>query len=257
MSYPAPASDGSLYLAFPTLGRIVGRKPPRWSGFTGSMLAHALAMSLFFVPALVVDRVNHPAPEKSATTIFAPPPPDQPPPDQPEPQPEIAAAAAPLEQPRIALPEPPPPEAPVNLSSIQLSIADDVHGQLPNVVQAQGGMLALLDKDDLAFASYVFEGPAWEPVQTTRGVSRMLRIEMYPPRMWAVFRDAAERGVALENYRAFALFPIAYRSCLQNAIRRSAKGAAVSAVVLQVAPDSPCGFQVQEVTLAASPALHP
>src|ERR1035441_9409739 len=118
-------------------------------------------------------------------------------------------------------------------------------------------MLALLDKDDLAFASYVFEGPAWAPVKTTCDVSRMLRIEMFPPRMWAVFRDAAERGIALDNYRAFALFGIGYRSCLQNAIRRSAKGAAVSAVVLEVAPDSPCGFQVQEVTLADSPALHP
>lgn len=256
MSYPAPSSDGSLYLAFPTLGRIVGRKPPRWRGFTGSMLAHTLAMSLFFVPALVVERVNQPAPEQSAAAIFAPPPPAEPPEEQPAPPPEIAAAA-PLEQPRIALPLPPPPEAPVNLSSIQLSIADDVHGQLPSVVQAQGGMLALLDKDDLAFASYIFQGPAWEPVQTTRDVSRMLRIEMYPPRMWSVFRDAADRGIALDDYRAFALFGIGYRSCLQNAIRRSAKGAAVSAVVLEVAPDSPCGFQVQEVTLAASPALHP
>jgi hypothetical protein len=171
--------------------------------------------------------------------------------------PEIAPAEAHVEQPRVPLPEPPPPAAPVNLSSIQLSIADDVHGQLPNVVQAQGGYLALLDKDDPSIASYVFEGPAWEPLQTTRDVSRMLRIEMYPPRMWAVFRDAAGRGIALDNYRAFALFGIGYRSCLQNAIRRSAKGAAVSAVVLAVAPDSPCGFQVQEVTLAASPALHP
>lgn len=223
----------------------------------GSMLAHAMAITVFFLPALVVDRVNRPAPARSAATIFAPPPPADTPEAQPDPPPEIAPSEARLEQPRVPLPEPPPPDAPVNLSSIQLSIADDVHGQLPNVVQAQGGYLALLDKEDPTIASYVFKGPDWEPLQTTRDVSRMLRIEMYPPRMWAVFRDAAEHGIALDKYRAFALFGIGYRSCLQNAIRRSAKGAKVSAVVLEVAPDSPCGFQVQEVTLAASPALHP
>jgi hypothetical protein len=139
-----------------------------------------------------------------------------------------------------------------------LSIADDVRGRLPDVVQAQGGMLALLDKEDLTVASYLFQAPEWEPLETARDVSRMLRIEMYPPRMWAVFRNAAERhGIALDRYRAFALFGIGYRSCLQNAIRRRAKGSQVSAAVLEVAPDSPCGFDVQEVTFAASPAIHP
>jgi len=167
----------------------------------------------------------------------------------------MASASKRLEQPRIQAQEPPPP-APVNLSSIRLTIADDVRGELPGVVEAQGGMLALLDKDDLGIASYVFEAPQWEPVETTRDVSRMMRIEMSPPQMWAVFRDAAERhGIPLDQYQAAALFDLRYRTCLQNAIRRSAKGMPVSAVLLRVAPDSPCGFQM-EVTLADNPA-HP
>jgi hypothetical protein len=86
----------------------------------------------------------------------------------------------------------------------------------------------------------------------------MLRIEMSPPRTWAVFRDAADQhGIALDSYQAVALFDIGYGGCLKDAIWRYAKGSPVSAAVLAVAPDSPCGFEVQGVTFAASPAFHP
>jgi len=256
MSYLAPPSDGGIDLLLPTWERLYRPKPPRGRSFTVSCLAHVLVIAALYLPVLSGGRVDRPSPRKVVTAIFAPAPAEAPEP-QPESPPEMASSAERLEQPRIQLPEP-APDAPVNLSSIQLSIADDVHGQLPDVVQAQGGMLALLDKEDLTIASYLFQGPEWEPLETTRDVSRMLRIEMYPPRMWAVFRDAAEHhGIALDHYRAFALFGISYRSCLQNAIRSRAKGAQVSAAILEVAPDSPCGFQVQEVTFAANPALHP
>jgi hypothetical protein len=256
MSYLAPPSDGGIDLLLPEWERIFRRKPPRWRCFTASGLVHAMAVGAFFLPTLLMERPDRLPALKNATTIFTPPAPE---PSEPAPpEPEVASKAAGLVQPRIQLPELPVPDAPVNLSSIELRIADDVHGQLPDVVRAQGGMLALLDKEDLTVSTYLFQAPEWEPLETTRDVSRMLRIEMYPPQMWAVFRDAADRhGIALDHYRAFALFGIAYRGCLQNAIRRSAKGARVSSAVLRVAPDSPCGFEVQEVTFAASPALHP
>jgi hypothetical protein len=215
-------------------------------------------MAAFLLPTLTVDRVVPPSPVKASATVFTPPPPS----DSPEPPPELQAApgAKPPDQARITMPDASFAAPPVtyNLSAMGLRFADDVRGQLPDVVQAHGGMLALLDKDDLTIASYLFEAPAWEPRETTRDVSRMLRIEMSPPQRWAVFRDAAAQyGIALDRYQASALFDIGYRRCLQEAIRLRAKGAKVTEAVLAVAPDSPCGFQVQEVTLAASPVAHP
>jgi hypothetical protein len=219
-------------------------------------LLHAVAVAAFCLPTLAVDRADRPL-VKAATTIFTPSLPSEPP-EQP-PEPRVTSNEARLEQPRIKLPETAFPDPPVtyNLSAMGLSFADDVHGQLPEVIRAQRGMLALLDKEDPTIAVYLFEAPAWEPRKTIRDVSRMLRIEMYPPRVWPVFRDAADQhGIVLDSYRAAALFDIGYGGCLKEAIRRYAKGAPVSAAVLEVAPGSPCGFEVQEVTLAASPTLH-
>jgi hypothetical protein len=239
--------------ALPALERELRRGPLRWRGFTGSLLAHAMLIAAFLLPTLSDDRADRPSPVKGAATVFTPPPSSEP----PEPERDLTPSAKRLDQPRIELPDASFPETPVNLSSMQLSIADDVRDQLPDVVQAQGGMLALLDKEDLTSVSYLLQAPAWEPRETTRDISRMLRIEMSPPQRWAVFRDAAQQhGIALDHYRAFALFDIAYRSCLQNAIRRRAGGAAVSAAVLEVALSSPCGFEVREVTFATSP-VHP
>jgi hypothetical protein len=79
---------------------------------------------------------------------------------------------------------------------------------------------------------------------------------MDPPEGWAVFRALARRdGIALDRYRAGALFDIGYRRCLQDAIGRAAEierqgtPGRVLAARLAFAADQPCGIEVLEVSL--------
>lgn len=143
-----------------------------------------------------------------------------------------------------------------DLSAIELRFADDVGGKLPDVVQRQNGMLALLDKDDPTIARYLFRPPDWEARKDVVDVSSMLCLWMDPPERWAVFRGLASRyGISLGGYRAGALFDISYRRCLQEAIAREAEierpgsPARVVTARLAFAADQPCGIRVLEVSL--------
>jgi hypothetical protein len=156
------------------------------------------------------------------------------------------------------------PEALPNLSGIQLQFADDVEGRLPDVLQRYHGELALLSQDDPAIALYLFDPPAWKVRETAVDVSSKLCLWMDPPERWALFRTLAQRyGVALDRYRAGALFDIGYRRCLQNAVadaagrQRPGALAEVLGARLAFAVDRPCGVEVKEVSLGNGPVREP
>lgn len=157
------------------------------------------------------------------------------------------------------------PEPAVDLSAIKVSFADDVSGQLPEVLRDQHGMLALLDpKGNLTVTQYLFRPPGWEKDDAFVDVSSNLRISMDPPGKWALWREIAARyGIELERYRAFAVFDIAYRRCLMEAIRGRAlsrslrPGDHISAVRLAFTADRPCGIEVLEVSLANNSVPEP
>ena len=143
----------------------------------------------------------------------------------------------------------------VELSAMGLSFPADVGNHLPAVVAAQGGVLALLDKDNRAIARYIFRPPDWQAEETTTDVSGRLRLLMDPPEKWPVFREIAARyGLDLNAYLACAIFDISYRHCLQSAIRGRVPATFsghVSAARLAFRADLPCGVEVLDVSLAA------
>jgi hypothetical protein len=143
----------------------------------------------------------------------------------------------------------------VDLSAIRLSFPADVGNHLPAVVEAQGGVLALLDKDNRDIARYIFRPPDWQAEETTTDVTGRLRILMDPPQKWPVFREIAARyGLDLDAFRACAIFDMSYRRCLQSAIRGRVPATFsghVSAARLAFRADQPCGVEVLDVSLAA------
>jgi hypothetical protein len=145
----------------------------------------------------------------------------------------------------------------VDLSSIQLSFPADVRNQLPAVVAAQGGVLALLDKENPAIARYIFRPPGWRAEETTMDVTGRLRLLMNPPEKWPVFREiAARNGLDLDAFQACAVFDISYRRCLQSAIRGQVPAAfsgRVAAARLAFNADRRCGVEVLDVSLLAAP----
>ena len=150
-----------------------------------------------------------------------------------------------------------PSELAIDLSSLELSFADDISGFLPEVVRKYGGELALLDLQDKTIARYLMKPPYWEAQECVRDVSRRFRLIMEPSRKWEVFRMIAEKsGVDLAQYQASALFDAVFRRCLQSAIRdRALSGPRqteihVTSARLAFAPNQPCGVEVLEVTLA-------
>jgi len=170
---------------------------------------------------------------------------------------------------RLVLPppghwDPVPPAAPagsadqvhVDLATIRLSFADDTRGEFPEVVQAQHGVLALLDNEDQSLARYVLEPPGWRARESVRDVSGYFGILMSPPEKWRVFREAAERdGIDLGHYQACALFEASFQICLKKAIlaRAAADPKAsghVTSARLGVSAGRPCGVEVLEVSFA-------
>jgi hypothetical protein len=216
------------------------------------LLCQALAMGALWTGfPLAWDRETARPQPLNPTKVFAAPP-------------EVAVRSAPRAASLAPSPihAPPPesraefPKSTINLSAIQLRFANDVGGRLPDVLRQQHGMLALLDKEDPTIARYLFQPPAWERGDDVVDVSSMLCLWMDPPEGWAVFRSLSRRyGIALNRYRAGALFDIGYRRCLQDAIGRASEikrpgtPARVLAARLAFAADRPCGIEVLEVSL--------
>jgi hypothetical protein len=229
--------------------------PTRWQGIIGSLFTHAVVLAAVLLPAIGY-RTARPLPLEKIAEIFAPAPPVE----AAAPAPASAPALAVQAEPKIESLATPTPvlEAPVNLSRVQLSFADDLREELPGVVRAQQGMLGLLDKEDLSITRYVLRPPDWDARPMIGDVSRKLVIYMENPQRWAVFRQAAQRiGAPLDQFQACAVFDISYSRCLQDAIRRRSGGAPVSWARLAVAPGSPCGIEAVEVSHGAISNVHP
>lgn len=152
------------------------------------------------------------------------------------------------------------PKSAPSLSAMQLDFEDDVGGRLPEVLRRENGMLALLDKENPDIAHYLFQPPAWEVRDAIVDVSARFCLWMDPPEAWAVFRGLAQsHGIALDQFRAGALFDIGYSRCLQDAIGRAAEirqpggRTRVLGARLAFAVDRPCGIEVVEVRLAKNP----
>jgi len=223
-----------------------------WRSIAGSLLLHATGGLLLCLAAF--QRASHTgsiAPAQTLVRIFVPSPSAAVnPPASPYFPPEIAALAV-TETPAAA-----PPVA-VDLNAIRLSFRADLRNQLPGVIEAQGGVLALLDKDNQAIARYVFRAPGWLPEETATDVAGQLRLLMDPPGKWPVFRKIAARdGINLDEFAACAIFDIAYRHCLQSAIRDWVPAGSVGHVTaarLAFRTDRPCGIEVLDVSVSAGP----
>jgi hypothetical protein len=151
------------------------------------------------------------------------------------------------------------PEVKVDLSALRVEFSDDPEGQLPAVLVQQHGMLAWVDRDDSTIARYLFDTPSWDPQEAPADISSRLRIIMDPPQRWAVLREIASRyAIPMDRYRVCAVFDIAFRRCLLDAIRRQAEAQKLNGRIAEVrlafSMNQPCGVEVQEVAVAASPA---
>jgi len=227
-------------------------------GPAASLILHGLAIFYLLPGAAGTREIQAAKPEPQAIPIFVPAPVAGEPPRPRNEAPALRAGLPPV----IQAPVEATPDVAVDLSTIQLSFADDVPNQLPDVVQAQHGRLALLDKEDQNIARYIFQPPDWQVREAITDVSGQLRLLMDPPQKWSIFRTLAERyGIALDRYQASAIFDVRYRECIQAAIRRRALAgsaplhARVSAARLAFAARSACGVEVLEVSVAANPAL--
>jgi hypothetical protein len=222
-----------------------------WNSAVWSLVLHAVFVFCFYLAVYWgVSQSEPPAARHVLAQIFVPAPGDAPPPERP---PSVLPGnldSVPLGTPAAAV----SPVA-VDLSAIRLSFPADVGNHLPAVVAAQGGVLALLDKDNQTIARYVFRPPDWRAEETTTDVTGTLRILMDPPHKWPVFREISARyGLDLEAFRACAIFDMSYRRCLQGAIRGRVPATFsghVSAARLAFRADRPCGVEVLDVSLAA------
>jgi len=250
-----PGKDDSQALVRALSWQVPGFRP--WRGLAGSALLHALlalpfiGAAISFIPA----RASGPPPKTIAMPLFTPGKGDSPPQRRRIAMPPVLSlrATAPL---AASMPE--LPDMKIDLNSIRLSFAPDLRNELPQVVQDQHGMLALLDKEDRTVAHCLVRPPAWEMEEKIQDVSRSLRILMDPPEKWVVFRNVAKKyGIDLSRYQACALFDLGFRHCLKNAILAKASAAPahsgrVRSARLAIAADRPCGIEVLEVSFAAN-----
>jgi hypothetical protein len=222
-----------------------------WKSAIWGVVLHAVfGLCLYVAVYRGVGQSEPPVARQVLAQIFVPAPSDAPPPER-------AASVLPGNLDSVPLGTPAAATSPitVDLSAIQLSFPADVGNHLPAVVQAQGGVLALLDKDNQSIARYIFRPPDWQAEETTTDVTGTLRILMDPPQKWPVFREIAARyGLELDAFLACAIFDISYRRCLQSVIRGGVPAAfpgRVSAARLAFRADRPCGVEVLDVSLAA------
>jgi len=229
-----------------------------------SSLLHLAVIAAALLPPFLPHSLRDPASAKKDDSppkvrmfrISAPP---RPAPDAP------LRVAAPANRPGI-----PPPAAvddqlqvEVNLSRVQLSFADDLADQLPEVVRLQGGFLALIDPADPAFTSHVAEPPEWNLTPRVTDISRFVRLAMSPPERWAVWRQAARAsGLSIDGLQSCALMGNNWRNCLREQIQLAASQSAprngkfvARSAHLQFRADAQCGVDV--VSVAVTPATSP
>jgi len=250
--------DSSSQTDFEALNRALhwesaGRRP--WRSYASSSAFHVLALLLSVVLTSGADVAGSNVPPLRTSIPFGPGAVHSLPPARTI-VPVIASPSPQLQE-TSADPVHEQPEVKLDLGAVRLTFVNDSRHQLPQVVEEQQGMLALLDLKDNTIARYLVQPPAWEAAERIEDVSRSLRIFMDPPEEWAVFRNvASNQGIDLRQYRACALFDEGFRRCLKNAIlakASSVRGASgrVSSVLLAIAASQPCGIEVLEVSFAA------
>jgi hypothetical protein len=163
-----------------------------------------------------------------------------------------SAPKIPLEDPIAA----PPPKR-LDMNSIEISIAEDVGNQLPEVVRQQGGMLAFIDRKDQSIARYIFEPPDWTMRESILDISDKIRFSMIPASKWLLLsRLAQSHGIDLERFEAGALFESDYRGCLEQEIRSyvasGRNSGRVQSALLAFNSKGGCGIDVISVQFVPS-----
>jgi hypothetical protein len=232
-----------------------GMKSMQWTGFGASLALHSLALLICMLSVIGgPDRAANRAPRVIPLFVASPAPAES--------QPPLLAhlnVSQGMSVPMASRDELDPErvEAPIDMNSIQLSFADDVANELPEVVRMNDGIFALTEKADPGFARYTITPPDWTVRETLTDISGKIRLALYQPEKWNILRSVAQmHAIRLESYQAAALFGAAYNRCLADAIGRKArdiapggKGLIVSAR-LSFASGSECGIKVLEVSFA-------
>ena len=143
----------------------------------------------------------------------------------------------------------PPLKGRVDMNSIEISVLDDSGDELPEVVLQQGGVLALVERDDQSMARYTFKPPDWRMSDQIEDVSGRIRFSMPPASRWSLLRSLADsHSIAIENYQVDALFDSRYALCLEQEIRKRAdlspNPGRVKAAVLVFTSSRSCGIDV-------------
>lgn len=217
----------------------------------GTLLFHLLLAVVLLGPPFTAlrksedkDKPADPPRKRSIVKLYLPP--------QGRPRTEATAHLA--NSPQLALPQPPPATAPVrkvNMAAIQLSIADDVTGALPEVVRQQGGQLALVEG---GYAQYIFDPPDWTMREGLTDISGKVQFSMTPASRWPLLRELAERhGLDLNRFTVKALFEGDYSTtCVGSAIARHAEAnhveGDVRSALLRFTSGQPCGIDVLNVS---------
>jgi hypothetical protein len=194
------ADDAPLYQASdqrPTPLRVT-------STVLSAILHCGIALLLAFPPASSPPIARKPL----QVTYFQPAPaPERP--EPPRPAPPLLALHTFLTKP-VPLASPPGTKVQVDFNRMVLSFAPDTANQLPAVVAAHGGSLALLEKsENPTLAYYTFAPPDWRARPGITDVSDKWRLLMDGAERWEVFRQIArEYGLKLADYQASALGPV-------------------------------------------------
>ncbi len=142
----------------------------------------------------------------------------------------------------------------VDLTTIQISVADDSSNQIPKVLSQQGGMLGFLEANDPSIALYTFRPPEWRMQDQMVDISGKMRFSMKPPSKWPLLQSlASSNGIAMDRFEVDALFDRNFAGCLQQEIQKTAAisgNGRVRAVTLAFASERRCGVNVLNVEFA-------
>jgi hypothetical protein len=151
-------------------------------------------------------------------------------------------------------------EVPIDMNSIQLSVAEDLTNALPEVVRLNGGMFALAPKADPEFTEYVIDPPDWLLRKSVFDISGKVAFSMYPPEKWDFLRSVAlTNTIQLDDYQASALFDATYTRCIRDTIRAWMRGkmptpnGRIVTVRLSFSAGSECGIKILGVEFAHKP----
>jgi hypothetical protein len=232
------------------LTELRSRVPLR--GFASSAVVHAVALAIFLLAIFPFANPRRRS-GSSFVRVFIPR-------QERAVAPQKAMmASTPYPQTLPPLPQPvfQPPTVSLDMNAIQISFAEDVTNQLPEVVIQHRGMLALVDKKDPAIAHYLFEPPDWVLHDQIVDISGKVRFAMFPPAKWTLLNSLAARdGLSLDEYQVCALFENTYSRCLRDTIgaraaaQATSPGARVTAARLAFSASQPCGVEVLEVSFA-------